>query len=130
MPVELIAVIIGGIIGIIGSLSTTVLVTTLSNRRRTRAIRAIAKGEIVAIKEKAERFLSGQSNKSGLGASTPMLTSIASELGFLSEEQAIALRRAVTLDMEMRKEESQSKAKLTVQACEESLRILSSRGTS
>ncbi len=124
MSNELIAVIIGGLIGIGGSLTTTLMVATLANRRRTRAIRAIAKGEIVAIKEKAERFLSGQSSKLGLGASKPMLTSIASELGFLSEDQVVALRRAVTLDVEMRKEESQPKAELTIQACKEALRTL------
>ncbi len=124
MAAELWGVIIGGIIGIVGTLSTTILTTTLSNRRRAKAIQAIAKGEIIAIKEKAERFIHGQSSVAGLGASTPMLTSIASELGFLSEDQAVALRRAVTLDMEMRKEESKEKAKLAVKACEDALSIL------
>ncbi len=124
MSTQLLAVIIGGIIGVIGSLSATLVITINSNRRRAKAIRTIAKGEVIAIKEKAERYISGQSSKAGLGASTPMLTSIASELGFLSEEQAIALRRAVTLDMEMRKEETIEKAQLAVQACEEALRVL------
>ena len=125
MSTQLLAVIIGGIIGVIGSLSATLVITISSNRRRAKAIRVIAKGEVIAIKEKAERYISGQSSKAGLGASTPMLTSIASELGFLSEKQAIALRRAVTLDMEMRKEETIEKAQLAVQACEEALRVLS-----
>ena len=125
MDAQLLAVIIGGIIGVIGSLSTTLVVIISSNRRRAKAIRAITKGEVIAIKEKAERYINGQSSKAGLGASTPMLTSIASELGFLSEEQAIAVRRAVTLDMEMRKEETIEKAQLSVQACEEALRVLS-----
>lgn len=125
MSAELLGVVIGGIIGIVGTLSTTLLITTLSNRRRAKAIRAIAKGEIVAIKEKAERFINDRSSPAGFGASKPMLTSIASELGFLSEEQAIALRRAVTLDVEMRKEESKDKAQLAVQACDEALHALS-----
>jgi hypothetical protein len=122
----LVGVIIGGSIGIIGGLSTAVMATLLSNRGRTKAIRAIAKGEVVAIKEKAERYIRGQSSEEGLGASTPMLPSIASELGFLTEEQAIALRRAVTLDMEMRKEKTFEKAQLAIEACEEALRSLSS----
>ena len=124
MSPELWGVIIGGIIGVVGTLSTTLLTTTLSNRKRAKAIQAIAKGEITAIKEKAERFINGQSSTAGLSASTPMLTSIASELGFLSEDQAVALRRAVTLDMEMRKEESKEKAKLAVKACQEALILL------
>jgi hypothetical protein len=83
MSAQLLGVLIGGVIGVIGSLSTTLLVTTLSNRRRARAIRAIAKGEVVAIKEKEERFINRQSTSAGLAASTPMLTSTASELGYL-----------------------------------------------
>ena len=121
MPAELWGVIIGGLIGIVGTLSTTYLITTLSSHRRAKVIRAIAKGEIIAIKEKAERFINGQSTAVGLRASTPMLTSIASELGYLTEEQTVAVRRAITLDMEMRKEESKEKAKLAVQACDEAL---------
>ncbi|MFC1512203.1 hypothetical protein ACFL5H_03300 [Candidatus Latescibacterota bacterium] len=123
MTSELWGVVIGGIIGIMVTLSTTLITITLSNRRRAKAIRAIAKSEIIAIKEKAERFLGGESSPLGLGASTPMLTSIASELGFLSEEQAVALRRAVTLDMEMRKEESIQKATLAIIACDKALSI-------
>ena len=125
MSTQLLPIIIGAAIGIIGSLSTTMVVTINSNRRRAKAIRAIAKGEIIAIKEKAERYINSQSSKAGLGASTPMLTSIASELGFLSEAQAIALRRVVTLDMEMRKEQTLEKAQLAVQACEDALQVLS-----
>lgn len=127
MPTELLGVIIGGAIGIAGSLGTTLLVTILSNRRRVRAVHAIAKGEVTAIKEKAQRYLDGQSAVEELCASTPLLTSIASELGFLSEEEAIAFRRAVTLDMEMRKKGSRDKTQLAVQACDNALRVLSSR---
>jgi len=125
MSSQLFSVIIGGIIGIIGSLSTTIVITISSNRKRAKAIRVIAKGEITAIKEKAERYIIGKSSKTGLSASVPLLTSIASEIGFLSEAQAIALRRAITLDMEMRKEETKEKAQIAVQACDEALRVLS-----
>ncbi len=124
MSSQLIGVIVGGILGFIGSLSTTMLVTISSNRKRAKAIRAIAKGEIIAIKEKAERYLAGKSSEVGLSASTPMLTSIASELGFLSETQVIALRRTVILDMEMREERTREKAQLAIHACEKAIHIL------
>lgn len=123
MSAQLIAVIIGGIIGVVGSLSVTLVIMIGSNRRRAKAIRAIAKGEIIAIKEKAERYISGKSTEAGLDASSPMLVAIAPELGFLSEKQAIAFRRAITLDMEMRKEETMEKVKLAVEACEDALRV-------
>ena len=125
MSGELLGVIIGGAIGIIGTLGTTLLVTLLSHSRHTKSIRAIVAGEVTAIKEKAQRYIDGQSDVDELGASTPMLTSIASELGYLSREQVIALRRAVTLDMEMRKKGAKEKAALAIDACNEALRSLS-----
>ncbi len=125
MSTQLLGVIIGGVIGIVGSLGTTLIVILASNRRRAKAIRAIAKGEVTSIKEKAQRYIDGQSSKGEFAASTPMLTSIAPELGFLSEEQAIAFRRAVTLDMEMREEGTKEKVQLAVQVCEDALSSLS-----
>ena len=52
-----------------------------------------------------------------LYASTPMLTTIATEIGFLTKKQAVGLRRAVILDVEMRKEETRGKVEETVRAC-------------
>ena len=124
MSTELIAVSIGGTIGIIGTLSTTLLASVLSYHRRTKSIRAIAVGEVMAIKEKAQRYINGASDVTELGASTPMLTSIATELGYLSRDQVIALRRAVTLDMEMRAKGTTEKAALAIDACNEALKYL------
>lgn len=124
MSTELIAVIIGGAIGTIGSLGTTLLLNALKNRRHVKSIRAIAAAEITAIKEKAQRYVNGKSELVELSASTPMLTSIASELGYLSPKQVIAFRRVVTLDMEMRTAGNKDKAILTVEACTEALSYL------
>ena len=107
MSSELIAVVIGGVIGMVGTLTTTLVLQVRGDRKKNKSIQAITKAEIIAIKEKAQRFVDSQSNAEELSASTPMLTSIASQLGYLLPEQAIAFRRTVTLDMEMR----QSKTK-------------------
>ena len=124
MSEEIIAVIIGAIIGSISSLATTMLLSILKDRRRSKSIKAITAAEITAIKEKSQRYISGKSDKEELSASTPMLTSIVSEIGNMSPEQIIAFRRTVTLDMETRKSGSKEKAELTVQACEKALRLL------
>lgn len=121
MTAELLGVVVGGTIGTVGSLATTLLITTLSNRRRRKAIRSIVKAEIVAIEEKAARFVEGESTKEEVAASTPMLTSIASEIGFLTPEEAVAFRRVVTLDMEMRHEGSEQKARMVLDACSKAL---------
>ena len=125
MSSELIAVIVGGAIGTIGSLATTIVLKVADRLQSTKSIQAITAAEVTAIKEKAQRYIEGMSTAEELSASTPMLTSIASTLGYLSPKQIITFRRAVTLDMEMRKASSKEKALSAVEACEEALRALS-----
>lgn len=126
MSSELLAVIVGAAIGIVGTIGSTFFVATLSNRRRARSIRAIVEAEVTAIKEKAQRYIDGHSTVDELGASSPMLVAIAGEIGYLSVKQVVAFRRAVTLDMEMRKHGTKEKAMMAVEACEDALVWLSS----
>ena len=67
------------------------------------SIKAVLVGEVIAMKEKAQRYIDGQSTREEMSASTPLLTTIATELIQVPEEQIVAYRRTVTLDMEMRK---------------------------
>jgi len=124
MSSELIAVIIGAVIGSASSLITTLFLSTLSNRRRKKSIQAIAAAETTAIMEKAQRYIEGKSDVTELSASTPMLVSIASEIGYLSPEQVIAFRRAVTLDMEMRRTGNKEKAQMAISACKKALNVI------
>lgn len=91
---------------------------------RIKSIKAIILGETTAIKEKAQRYLDGISTIEELRASTPMLTSISSELRYLTPDQIIAYRRAVTLDMEMRKTGKKEKLLSAIEACDEVIRLL------
>ena len=125
MSNEALAVMLGAAIGIIGSNASTFLVVFLSNRKRARSIRVIVQAEIKAIEDKAQRYINGHSTFKELSASTPMLTSIASEIGFLSVDQAVAFRGAVTLDTELRKEGTKEKAVAAVVACQHAIRLLS-----
>jgi len=90
-----------------------------------RSINGIVLAEAMAIKEKAQRYLEGESTLDELRASTPMLTSIASELRYLAPEQLIAYRRAVTLDMEMRETGKKEKLISAIEACDEVIKLLS-----
>jgi len=101
-----------------------VLALVLTNRRRSQSIRAVAIAEVTAIKEKAERFIDDQSSREEFAASTPLLTSIAAEIGYLSSTQAVAYRRAITLDIEMRTGATKEKAALAIEACGEALECL------
>jgi hypothetical protein len=118
MSSELYGVLIGGLLGITASL----LMNIVEVRRRSRSIKAVAAAEITAIKEKAERFINGESTLKEFNASTPVLTSIATELGFLSPKQAIAFRRVVTLDMEMRTTGNKEKIHATIKVCKQALK--------
>lgn len=124
MQAGLIGVIIGGIIGISGSILTIILFKIIEANQRRNSIIRITKAEITAIKEKAERFLEGKSNIEELRSSTPLWTSLAPELGFLSVDQAVAARRAITLDMETRKVGKQEKAEECKKACQLALKLL------
>ena len=53
-----------------------------------------------------------------------MLTSIAGQFGYLSLQQAIAYRRAVALDMELKKSKSEVKAEETISACKDTMRLI------
>ena len=123
MSDQLLGVVIGGMIALVGGISMTYLVAWQTNRRRAKSIRVIAKAEVTSIRDKVQRYLDGGSPQV-LSASTPMLTSIAPELGFLTAEQAVAFRQVVTLTMEIQQEPSQAKAELTPTACENALGVL------
>lgn len=124
MSEQIVGVIIGAVIGSLSSLITALFLSDLSNRRRRKSIQTIAVAEVVAIMEKAQRYIDEQSDKTELSASTPMLISIASEIGPLPPKQAIAFRRAVTLDMEMRITGKKEKAQMAISACEEAMNVI------
>lgn len=124
MSEQIIAVIVGAVIGSVSSLVTALFLSNLSNRRRRKSIQAIAAAEVTTIMEKAQRYIDEQSDKEELSASTPMLISIASEIGLLSPKQVIAFRRTVTLDMEMRKTGNKEKAQMAISACKEALNVI------
>lgn len=124
MQPELIGVIIGGIIGISGGILATIFHKLVETRQRRDSIVKITKAEITAIKEKAERFLEGKSELEELRSSTPLWTSLAPELGFLAVDQAVAARRAIALDAEMRKIGNKEKTEDCRKACKSALSIL------
>ena len=121
---EIIAAAVGGVIGIVGALSATGFATVFEHRKQKASISAIVGAETVAIHERAQRFLDGKSTPDELAASTPMLTSIAAQFGYLRRQQAIAYRRAVALDMELKKSKSREKAEETISACKETMGLM------
>lgn len=124
MEPGLIGAVIGGVIGISGGILTTVLFHHIDKKRRRNSIINTAIAEITAVKKKAERFIKGESNLEELRSSTPLWSSsLALELGFISINQAVATRRAITLDMEMRKTGRKEKAEQCKKACQIALEI-------
>jgi hypothetical protein len=124
MSEQIIAVIVGAVIGALSSLGTALFLSNILDRRRKKSIRTIIAAEVTMIMEKAQRYIDGKSDKEELSASTPMLISIVSEIGLLSVKQVTAFRRTVTLDMEMRKTGNKEKAKMAISACKEALKVI------
>lgn len=90
-----------------------------TNADKLRSIKGVILAETLAIKEKAQRYLDGNSILEELRASTPMLTSIVLELSNLKTEQIIAYRRAITLDMEMKKTGNKDKLLAAIRVCDD-----------
>lgn len=124
MSDQIIAVIVGAVIGSTASLLTTILTSSLKKRRRKKSIKAITAAEITAVLKKAQRFIDGKSDSQELKASAPMLTSIASEIGYLAPKELISYRHVVTMDMEMRQSCKKEKAEFVIFACEDALKLL------
>ena len=127
MSSDIQSAIIGAIIGIAGSLSTTLVIHFFEYYRHKHSITAVVIGEIVAIREKSQRYIAGESSFDEFKASSPMLVTIAHELGYLSPVQAVAMRRAVTIDMEMRQTGNIEKAEKCIDICDDALRMFKFR---
>ena len=78
--------------------------------------------EVMAVKDRAERYVVG--DVQAAGASVPMLTSVADDLGFLAGEQAVAYRLTVTLAMEFKQDQTEQRANVLVKARDKALDAL------
>jgi len=125
MSSELIGVIVGGVIGVTGGLVTMIVHGVIEGHRRRKAIQEFMQAEVTGMLEKAKRFLASESSCKQLAASSPVLVSMATELKYLKGAELVAVRKAIILDMELRAEATETKAKACIDACESALRQLS-----
>ena len=124
MDAQLIAVVIGGVIAIAGSIGTTVAIRVVETRQRKKSIQTLVAAEIASIGGKAERYLTGRSDIRELRGSKPTWISFLPDLGYLSREQALAARKAVVLDQEMQTTGNRAKVTECREACEAALKLL------
>ena len=118
---ELLGVIIGGLIAIIGSVIATWWATYLEYKRRRQCIVGLVKAEVTAAKEMSQRFRYGLSTLKEIQNATPLWKSMPPDISFLTEEQAVAARRALTLHFELQAIGDKAKAEMCIIACEEAL---------
>jgi hypothetical protein len=121
MSPELIGVIIGGAVGLLAGIIPQIIDQT----RKRNSVKKIIKAEVTAIIEKALRFLEGKSTPEELRASAPLWSAaLASDLVHKKGALAVAARRAVTLDMEMRQSGREEKARQCVEASDKALQLI------
>ena len=125
MTAEMVGVVIGGVIGVSGSLFTAIAIRAWEDRRRRISITRIATAEVTAIRDKCRRYIEEQSSLDEFKGSTPLWASLAHEIGYLPPVAAVAARQAVTLDMEVRRSGNREKAQECIKICEEALALLS-----
>ena len=123
MP-ELIGVVVGGLIAIVGSVLATWWANHLEYTKRRKSIIGLVKAEVTAAKEMSERLRDGKSTLKEIQNATPLWKSMPPEVSLLTEEQAVAARRALTLHFELQASGDKSKAQMCIDACEEAAKAL------
>ncbi len=128
MNCELLAVIVGGGIGILSSL-LTILVGEWRKERRTRA--AISNAIIAQLKfakNKLERFKEGRLEHSELQAGKPLFKALAENVGYLSASQAAESTKALLMYFEVAESGKKELATEVIEACTKALKLFGSRG--
>lgn len=120
---DLVAVLVGGLIGILGGVATTITNKAFDLRQKRKVIRNTLRAEVMAIQDKCQRFLDGESTMAEMKGSIPLWTSLAGELGYLTPKQAEASRRAITLNMELRHSGSMDTARKCLEASREAVAL-------
>ncbi|MEW8557989.1 MAG: hypothetical protein AB2588_08375 [Candidatus Thiodiazotropha sp.] len=118
---DLLGVLIGGFLAIAGSMVATWWADTLSFKRKQRSISALVKAEITAAHDLSIRYANDLTTDKGLRWATPLWKSLPSEIIYLSAEQAVAARKALTLYFELSGSPSLERAKACENACDEAL---------
>jgi hypothetical protein len=124
---EVVAAAVGGGIAIVASISTTLITRYFDVREKRKAVGSVAAAEIAAIQVALESYLKGQIPIEAVRGTTPLLATIAADLGYLTVMQARAYRVAVTLFAESKITGSSEQAQRALQACSKAMGLLPSR---
>lgn len=122
MSNELLAVIIGGAIGILGGLLTSLLGLWWDAQRAKKAISNAIVAQVEFAKGKVERYKSGIEAHSELRAGKPLFKAFAENVGNLSPKQAIESTKALLMYFEFAEGGKIERADEVISACDEALK--------
>lgn len=122
MSNELLAVIIGGTIGILGSLLTSVLGMWWNERKAKKAISNAIIAQIKFARGKVKRYKSGEISFLEFAAGKPLFKAFADNVGNLSSKQAIASTEALLLYYEFAESGKIERADEVIAACDKALK--------
>ncbi len=125
---ELWGTIVGALVGAAAAIISSVVVTWWTKKQeinqRRESIVGLVKAEVTAAKEMSERFCDGNSTLKEIQNATPLWKSMPPDISFLTAEQAVAARRALTLHFELQANGDKAKAQMCIDACKEALKAL------
>ena len=124
MSTEIMAAAVGGAIAIIASLGTAVVNRYWDTTQKRKSICAVAGGELAAMCVALRDFKHGQISPDELKATTPLLVSIAQNLGYLSMAQAMEYRVAITMFSQLKKSDSGERTDEVLKQCEKALHLI------
>ena len=122
MSNEAIAAIIGGVIGIVGGLLTSLLGFWWHARRAKEAISNAIVAQVEFAKGKVERYKSGNLTLTELAAGKPLFKAFADNVGNLSTKQAVESTKALLMFFEFVESGKVERADEVIVACDEALK--------
>lgn len=128
MSNELLAVIVGGSVGILGSLLTTLLGLWWSARRTRSAISNAIIAQLEFAKDKAHRYKQGDLSEDELKAGRPLFKALADNVGYLSAEQATESSKALLMYFEFAQSGKITRADEVIAACTQALKLFKAGG--
>jgi len=126
MSSELLAVIAGGAIGILGGLLTSGLGLWWSERKAKKAISTAIVAQIKFAKGKVKRYKAGEITLPEFAAGKPLFKAFADNVGNLSPKQATDSTEALLLYFEFAESGKIERADEVIAACDKALRSFKS----
>ena len=115
------SVIVGGSIGIIGTLLATLFTQWRATHRQRKTTENVIRAQLEFTIDKVTRFSEGHLVPEALKTGKPLYKTLADHIGFLSPTQATASTKALLMYFELAETGNMDRAQAVIAACKQAL---------